>query len=188
MKLTHLAACAPLLACAALAGCSKPSDKAPEPKFTYLDMKEFMGHVVDPGSWAYWHASGDVTSAEGTKSNAPTTEEGWDAAESGAAEVMQAGNLLQLPGYSRGDRFNAFAQDLIVKGKAAKDAAEKKDAKGMFTAGAAMYQVCVDCHAVYVIPAYVKIRDSSPPGPPLPPWPADVQAAQAKYASGHATK
>jgi hypothetical protein len=166
--------------CAAVAGCSKPQ---PQPKFEYLDMKEFMGHVVDPGSWAYWHASGTVTTPEGEKSLAPTTEEGWDAAESGAAEVMQAGNLLQLPGYSRGPEFDAFARDLIVKAKTAKDAAEAKDSKAMFAAGAAMYLVCVDCHAKYVIPAYVKIRDSSPKGPPLPDWPADVKAKQQSFES-----
>jgi hypothetical protein len=175
-------------ACAALASCSKPAEQAPQPKIVTLDMKEFMGHVVDPGAWAFWHASGDVVSSDGDKQLAPTTEEGWDTAESGAAEVMQAGNLLQLEGYSRGPEFDKFAQDLVAKGKAAKDAAEKKDSKAMFTTGAAMYEVCVDCHAKYVIPAYVKIRDSSPPGPPLPPWPSDVQAAQAKFNAGQSTK
>ncbi|MFX8964961.1 hypothetical protein ABTN15_19100, partial [Acinetobacter baumannii] len=51
----------------------------------------------------------------------------------------------------------------------------------MFDTGAAMYQVCVDCHAKYVIPAYIKLRDSSPKTPPLPDWPADVKAAQAAF-------
>jgi len=183
MKFIHLALAG--AACAALAACSKPAEQAPLPKIVTLDMKEFMGHVVDPGAWAFWHASGDVVSADGDKALAPTTEAGWDAAESGAAEVMQSGNLLQLPGYSRGPEFDAFARDLVAKGKAAKDAAERKDAKAMFTTGAALYEVCVDCHAKYVIPAYVKIRDSAPPGPPLPAWPADVQAAQTKFDAGH---
>ncbi len=185
MKLIHLATAA--AACAALAGCARPT-APPQPKIVTLDMKEFMGHVVDPGAWAFWHASGDVETAAGDKPLAPTTEEGWDAAESGAAEVMQAGNLLQLQGYSRGPEFDAYARDLVAKGKAAKDAAEAKDPKAMFTTGAAMYEVCVDCHAKYVIPAYVKLRDASPPGPPLPPWPADVQAAQNRFAAGHGGK
>ena len=167
-----------------LAACSKPAPPPPQAKFdTSLDMKEIMGHLVDPGSWAFWHATGTVVSAEGEKSNAPTTQEGWDTAESGATEVMQAGNILQLPGNSRGPEFNAFAQDLIVKAKAAREAAEAKDPKAMFDTGAAMYEVCVDCHAKYVMPAYIAIRDKTK-YPPLPDWPADVKAAQTKFNAG----
>jgi hypothetical protein len=170
------------------AACSKPAPKAPEGKFDYsLDMKELMGHVVDPGSWAFWHASGTVETAEGTKSNAPTTQDGWDAAESGAAEVLEAGNLLQLPGNSRGPEFNAFAQDLTAKAKLAKDAAERKDEAAMFKTGADMYQVCVACHAKYVMPAYIKIRDATK-YPPLPDWPADVKAKQAAFGAAGKTK
>jgi cytochrome c551/c552 len=174
-------------AAALLASCSKPASQAAAPaeaKYdTSLDMKEIMGHLVDPGSWAFWHASGTVTSKDGDKSLLPTTEEGWEAAESGAVEVMQAGNILQLPGYSRGPEFNAFAQDLTAKAKLAKAAAEAKDGKAMFTTGADLYQVCVACHAKYVMPAYIAIRDKTK-YPPLPDWPADVKAAQTKFAAG----
>src|ERR1700761_2982801 len=91
------------------AACSKPAEQAAQPKFdTTLDMKELMGHFVDPGAWAFWHATGTVTTDKGEISNAPTTEEGWDAAESGATEVMEAGNVLQLPGFSRGAEFNTY--------------------------------------------------------------------------------
>jgi hypothetical protein len=183
LALTLVAGCASAL----LASCSKPAPQAAAPaeaKYdTSLDMKELMGHVVDPGSWAFWHASGTDVTASGDKSLLPTTQEGWDAAESGAAEVMQAGNLLQLPGNSRGAEFNAFAQDLTAKAKLAKAAAENKDAKAMFTTGADMYQVCVACHAKYVMPAYIAIRDKTT-YPPLPDWPADVKAAQTKFAAG----
>jgi cytochrome c551/c552 len=165
-------------AAALLASCSKPASQAAAPaeaKYdTSLDMKEIMGHLVDPGSWAFWHASGTVTSKDGDKSLLPTTEEGWEAAESGA---------VQLHGYSRGPEFNAFAQDLTAKAKLAKAAAEAKDGKAMFTTGADLYQVCVACHAKYVMPAYIAIRDKTK-YPPLPDWPADVKAAQTKFAAG----
>ncbi len=179
MKASHLALAALGLL---LIACSKSQPPAQlQPKYdTSLDMKELMGHLVDPGAWAFWHATGTVDTANGETSNAPTTQEGWDAAESGATEVMQAGNILLLPGNSRGPAFDAYAQDLIAKGKAAREAAEAKDPKRMFDTGAAMYQVCVDCHAKYVMPAYIAIRDKSK-YPPLPDWPADVKAAQARF-------
>lgn len=180
----------PLLAAAAavslaLGSCSK-TEKVPYD--VHLDMKEIMGHVVDPGAWAFWHASGDVETAEGVKSNLPTTEEGWEAAESGAAQVAEAGNLLLLPGYNRNEKtWTDWVVKLQKAGFAAKDAAERHDAKAMFTTGAAMYDVCTGCHAVYVIPAAIKAAKGQKvaPLPDFPPdvvarWPAGVAAEQKK--------
>ena len=170
--------------CVIAASCSKPpaADTGVKPKYNLsLDMKEIMGHVVDPGAWAFWKVTGTEETAKGTRSLTPTTQEGWDIAESGAAQVAEAGNLLQLPGYMRDADWARFAQDLTAKGLAAKAAAEAKDPKKMFETGGAVYQVCVDCHAKYVIPAYIKLRDSSPKTPDLPDWPADVQAKQAAF-------
>ncbi len=156
----------------ALASCQKA-----EPKVAYdthLDMKEIMGHVVDPGAWAFWHASGDVETAQGTVSNLPTTEEGWEAAESGAAQVAEAGNLLLLPGYNRNEpQWSEWVAKLQKAGFAAKDAAERKDKAAMFATGAEMYQVCTGCHAVYVIPAAIKAAKGQKVTA-LPVWPDDV--------------
>ena len=170
-------------ACLVAAGCSKPpaANTDVKPKYDLsLDMKEMMGHVVDPGAWAYWKTTGTETTAKGERSLAPTTEEGWDIAESGAAQVAEAGNLLQLPGYMRDADWAKFAQDLTAKGLAAKAAVEAKDTKKMFETGAAMYQVCVDCHAKFVMPAYIKERDKQKP-PVLPDWPADIKAKQQAF-------
>lgn len=157
----------------ALGSCAK-ADKAAYD--THLDMKELMGHVVDPGAWAFWHASGDVETAEGAKSNLPTTEEGWDAAESGAATVAEAGNLLLLPGYNRSEpQWSEWVAKLQKAGFAAKDAAEHKDKAAMFKTGAELYEVCTGCHAVYVIPQAIKAAEGQRVVP-LPFWPADVMA------------
>ena len=162
-----------------LGSCAKPAQEAPYD--LTLDMKELMGHVVDPGAWAFWHASGEVETEKGTTSNLPTTEEGWDAAESGAAQVAEAGNLLLMPGRNRNEKaWTDWAVKLQKAGHAAKDAAEKKDAKAMFTTGAEMYSVCTGCHAVYVIPEAIKAAEGQRVTP-LPDWPADVKAAQARF-------
>ncbi|CAN5182501.1 hypothetical protein BH09PSE2_BH09PSE2_11620 [soil metagenome] len=155
-----------------LGSCAKPAEEAPYD--LSLDMKELMGHVVDPGAWAFWHASGEVETAKGVTSNLPTTEEGWEAAESGAAQVAEAGNLLLLPGRNRNEKaWTEWAVKLQKAGHAAKDAAEKKDAKAMFATCADMYQVCTGCHAVYVIPEAIKAaKDQKVTA--LPAWPEDV--------------
>src|SRR5690348_3727162 len=65
---------------------------------TNLNVSEIMGHMVDPGSFMYWKTTGEEETEQGTKSLAPTTEEGWETMVSGATIVAEAGNALQLPG------------------------------------------------------------------------------------------
>ena len=156
----------------ALTSCAKK--EAGPPYDVSLDMKELMGHVVDPGAWAFWKASGEVETAEGVKSNSPTTEEGWEVAESGAAQAAEAGNLLLLPGYNRNEKaWTEWAVKLQKAGFAAKEAAHKKDPQAMFTTGADLYSVCTGCHAVYVIPAAIKAAKGQRVTA-LPEWPEDV--------------
>ena len=167
---------------AGLAACSKPPapPKAEAPPYNLsLDMKELMGHVIDPAAWVVWHASGEITSANGDKSLTPTTEEGWTAAESGAAQVAEAGNLLMLPGRAKdnGD-WQTFARAMTEHGLAAKAAAEAHDPKKLFETGAALYQTCTGCHAKYVMPYLPK--DTTKPVP-LPDWPSDVRSKQAAF-------
>ena len=168
-----------MFAAALLAACSKPPP--PPPYNLSLDMKEVMGHVVDPGSWAVWRASGTDDTAAGERSLTPTTEEGWLAAESGAAEVAEAGNLLMLPGRARDHGpWMKFAGQMTTEALAAKAAAERHDAAKMFETGAALYQVCTNCHAAYVMPFLPK-DERKMPG--LPDWPAEVKNRQAAFAS-----
>lgn len=167
-------------AAALLAACSPQKPAAPPPpstpvKFnTDLPMDEFMGHVVDPASFAYWKGSGTEITEQGEKNLAPTTEEGWEGLESAAATLIEAGNMLQLPGRARqpeGD-WNKYAQQLTAEAVTAKAVAQKHDEKGVFEAGARIYQVCTACHKEYVIDPQLKAQGGEPPGH-LPDWPAD---------------
>jgi hypothetical protein len=178
-------------ACVALlCACSKPTSstnttaQAVQPKYnTDLAMDEFMGHVVDPAAFVYWKGAGTEETAKGTRNLAPTTEEGWEALESGAATLIEAGNMLQLPGRPRAPEkdWDGFAQQLTALAIPAKAAAEKHDAKGVYDYGAKIYQVCTACHEEYVIQPQLKANGPAK-GNPLPDWPADVKAKQAKYA------
>ena len=94
-------------ACAALLTACSPQKPAPTAaagvKFNTdaLEMPEFMGHVVDPASFAYWKGSGTEVTAKGEKDLTPTTDEGWEQMETAAAVLIEAGNGLQLPGRAR---------------------------------------------------------------------------------------
>lgn len=161
----------------ALAGCQKKADNVKFDTATY-SMKEVMGHVVDFGAQTVWHAQGTYIDDKGEHSNVPTTEDGWLAAESGAITVANTANLLKLPGYRRDNEdWIKFADALRDRAIDAQKAIQKQDEKAMFQTGADLYQVCVDCHAKYVLP-FLDTKTGEPiPGSPLDP---KVIAATAK--------
>src|SRR4051794_17302047 len=79
-----------------LLACSPQKPAAPADLAKYntqaLDLKAFMANVVDPNSDALWAASGTEETAKGVKDNTPTTEAGWQAMQSQAAVLIEAGN------------------------------------------------------------------------------------------------
>lgn len=180
MKVSSIALATALCGLALLAACSKP---APDPaKSTVrfdssLDMAELMGHVIDPAAFGFWKGSGTEETAGGSRELAPTTDEGWEALESSAAVLIEAGNILQLPARGRDpvDHWNKYAQDLTARAVEAKAAAFKHDKKAVFETGAKVYEVCTACHQEFVIQPELKVN-GRPQGDPLPPWPADLPA------------
>lgn len=147
LKTITLAAAAALL----LAGCSKPEA---EGRYNVeLPMNELMGHVIDPAAFAFWRASGSEITEEGTKSLTPTTDEGWEIAENGAATVAEAGNLLMLPGRAREEEeWFRLAKAMTDAALQARAAAMAKDEAKMFETGGKLYETCVACHEKYVAP------------------------------------
>ena len=177
-RLTTLAACA-ALPLSLLLACTPPKPASPAKYDTAsLDMKEFMGHVVDPASFAYWKGSGTEETATGAKDLTPTTDEGWEAMETAAAVLIEAGNALQLPGRPRAPEadFDKFAQQLTAEAVLAKTAAEKHDKAGTYAEGAKVYLICTACHKEYIL-----ANNIAAAGTPLPDWPADVKAKQQRF-------
>jgi hypothetical protein len=182
-RLITFAACAALLT-----ACSpqKPAETAAAGGVKFntaaLDMKEFMGHVVDPASFAYWKGSGTEETAKGTRDLSPTTEEGWEQMETAAAVLIEAGNALQLPGRARAPEADwyKFSQQLTAEAILAKAAAGKHDKAATYAEGAKVYLICTACHKEYVIDPGIKANGPAQ-GNPLPDWPADIKAKQQKF-------
>lgn len=159
---------------------------------TSLTVTELMGHMIDPGSFMYWNATGEEVTEAGTHSKAPTTEEGWETMVTGVTIVAEAGNALQLPGRAIAPEadWNRYARQLTAQALVARAAADKHDAKLTTEEGAKLYQVCVACHKQYVIDPLVKEQDKHGGAvhDPLPDWPADVKAKQEAYEKAAAAK
>ncbi len=117
-----------------------------------LEMHDFMGWVLDPHADVIWSSAGTITTFEGVQDLAPTTQEGWDAVRTAAATIAELGNVLQIPGYSEGEDWNEYAQGLSRTGMLLIEAAEQKDDQKVFDYGGQLYNVCVACHQLYMLP------------------------------------
>lgn len=188
-RLVTLAACAALLtACSPQKpAATKAAAPTAEAKFNYdLPMTEVMGHVIDPAAWTYWRGSGTEVTAKGERDLSPTTEEGWTELENGAAVLIEAGNILQLPGRTREPvaDWNKYAQQLTARGREAKEAAEKHDKAAVYAKGGEVYEVCTACHKQFVIDPQLKAQ-GGPGTATLEAWPKDVEKKIDEYAAKH---
>lgn len=117
-----------------------------------LDDHQMMNWVLDPNADVIWGSAGTVTTLEGVEDLAPTTQEGWDAVRNAAATLAEAGNVLQIPGHSKGEDWNEFSQGLTRTAVLLIEAAENKDDQQVFDYGGQLYNVCVACHQIYMLP------------------------------------
>lgn len=139
---------------ALLAGCSPAptvrGPSAPPPFTTELNLKQLMTLVIDPSADVVWDSVKTIITAEGAKEIAPKTDEEWMAVRTGAATLIEAGNMLMLDGRAMDQQsWMASARRLSAAGAATLRAAESKNAEGVFNAGGQIYNACKICHDNY---------------------------------------
>jgi hypothetical protein len=138
-------------ALALLAGCAEETRQGPD--FTpVVDSRQLMNWILDPNADVIWGSAGTITTFEGVEDLAPTTDEGWDAVRNAAATLAEAGNLLKIPGHSRGEDWNEIAGGLTRTAVLLIEAAENRDDQQVFDYGGQLYNVCVSCHQLYMLP------------------------------------
>lgn len=116
------------------------------------DVKQLMNWILDPSADVVWDSVKTIITEEGTKEEAPETDEQWTAVRNSAAVVAEAGNLLLMPQRARdqGD-WAKHAHALTKAAQEALAAAEAKDSEALFTAGSDIYLACSACHEQYLI-------------------------------------
>src|SRR3954451_22412386 len=77
-------------------GCSSQS-RSPEFRPTST-VKDIMDSVVDPAADALWDSVEVVATLEGTEHKAPKTDDDWKALRRHAVALVEASNLLLIPG------------------------------------------------------------------------------------------
>lgn len=126
---------------------------APTAQFeAVVDAKQMMNWIMDPNADVIWGSAGTISTLEGVEDLAPTTQAGWDAVRNAAATLAETGNLLKMPGHSRGDDWNEIATGLTRTSVLLIGAAEQKNDQQVFDYGGQLYNVCVACHQRYMLP------------------------------------
>ncbi len=141
-----------LLALPLLAGCNPLPPPAPvaPPYNTTLSLKQVMESVIDPAADEVWESVAIIITDKGENHKAPKTDEEWAKVRSGAATLVESGNLLMLQGRARDDKnWNAAARRLSDAAMIALRATEKKDVAALFDSGATIFNACSACHTKY---------------------------------------
>jgi hypothetical protein len=118
-----------------------------------LGVKDVMRHIVNPAAEAYWARSGEIDDEKGATDRTPTDDANWKISLDSAAQLVEAGNLLQMEGRARDPNgpWMKYAIQLTNAGLAGMAATQAKDHDKTFNAGSAIYDACFGCHGRYIV-------------------------------------
>ena len=163
-------------------GPSGPQPSAPPPDYVATaTIKDLMLSLVDPSADVVWEAVTTVVTDQGIVEKVPKTDEEWTTARHGALRLVEATNLLMVPGRQvalPGEKsvapgvelepeemdvlinkdlpgWNARARQLRQASLDALQAIDAKDAPKLFEVGERIELACEGCHSAYWYPNQV---------------------------------
>jgi hypothetical protein len=175
-------------ALAASAGCSvkspataAPEPQAPAPQYQLTaTVRDLMEGLIDPSADALWDSVAYIASSSGIEDRQPRTPEQWQAVRTSAVNLIEAANLLSMPGRIVADDppanppapgpgeishaeiqkridathegFVQFAHGLQAAGLQALAAIDAKNAQGLMDSGGTIDEACEACHVTYWYP------------------------------------
>jgi hypothetical protein len=168
-------------------GCRAPTPPPPDFRPT-ATVKDIMDALVDPSADLLWDSVEIVATLNGTSEKAPKTDAEWQTLRRHAIGLVEASNLLIVPGRRiarpgeqagdpridlqpeqiealvSGDRAGwiALSHGLHDAALASLKAIESKDKTALLYAGANLDQACENCHLKYWYP---NIQKPAPAGP-----------------------
>ncbi len=163
-----------------LSGCNRQSAKPAAAAADYkpvFPIEEVMGHIIMPNADLLWGSVATNVSAKGIEEIAPKTDDDWERVRNYAVTMVEATNLLLIPGRrvaeegkKKADASELSPEEIEAKIKAdpamwashvtqLRDVAmesvaaiDKKSADGLVEAGDHLDKACEACHLVYWYP------------------------------------
>jgi hypothetical protein len=152
--------------------------QAESPYRTTATVKDIMDSMVDPSADVLWDSVATVVSATGTEERAPKTDEEWTNVRRHAIQLIEATNLLLMPGRHvarsgekaenpevelgpeeienliNQDReaWTNFAHGLHDAATPALKAIDTRNVQGLLDAGEGIDTACENCHLKYWYP------------------------------------
>jgi hypothetical protein len=150
-----------------------------EPTYTTsTTIKDIMLHIIDPAGDMVWDSVSTVIDKQGLHETVPTTDEDWFKVRNGVITLIEASNLLMIPGRAMArpgeksvapgvelepaemevlvnkDRegWNRRAKDLHNISLKVLEVVDKKDAEALFDIGEDLDKACENCHRAYWYP------------------------------------
>jgi len=168
-----------LAAALAIAGCSSHAtpvaNSGSTPRLT-ATIRDLMIGEIDPSADSLWDSVAYIATESGTEDRQPRTDAEWQAVRNSAITLIEAANLLSMPGRQvaatdapagpgelrpveiqrRIDTthvsFVQFARVLQDAGLKALTAIDAKDPKALMEAGGTIDEACEACHITYWYP------------------------------------
>jgi hypothetical protein len=154
------------------------SRRAARHRDIYSTIKDLMESIIDPSADVLWGAVKTIVDQDGIHEVFPTTQEQWLELRQAAVRIIEAGNLLMMPGRQaapagtksevpgvelepaqitalmkrKRKSFNAFAKALRGLGVEALRASDARNAPLMLEIGGRMQDVCESCHKTFWYP------------------------------------
>lgn len=139
-------------------------------------IQDLMAGQIDPSADALWDSVAIIQSSSGTEDRHPRTAAEWQAVRGRAVTLIEAGNLLRMPGRRarsgdtppgpgelsaaeiqqridvNHDNFVQFADVLQDAGFKALAAIDARNAQALMDAGGIIDEACEACHVTYWYP------------------------------------
>ena len=186
--------CSVLIAVSCQTKPAEPAAPAQPPYTTTATIKDIMLHIVDPAGDMVWDAVSTVIDKGGLHETAPTNDEDWHKVRNGVITLIEASNLLMMPGRAMarpGEKSvapgvelePAEMEELVKKdpagwqqrARALHDISvdvlkvvDAKDVQKLFDIGEDLDKACENCHRQYWYPNE-KIPDFPSAAPASPP-------------------
>jgi hypothetical protein len=127
---------------------------APAPATPYkpvASVVDLMRGTITLSAEVYWGSVSVVVDAEGVHENQPETDLEWIEVWSAALTLAESGNLMMMPPRAPDQgEWIRISTDLVDVGQRAAEIAQNRDFEGMLAVGEEIYNVCVECHRLYV--------------------------------------